>query len=101
MARPNRQTQRRTEILDAAIGLIERHDLATLRVTDVAAELGLTANAVRFTSAGGEIVLRLRTSGGRAIMEVADTGAGIAPELLPTVMDRFVRGDASRERISL
>ena len=48
MARPNRQTQRRTEILDAAIGLIERHDLATLRVTDVAAELGLTANAVRY-----------------------------------------------------
>ncbi len=48
MARPNRQTQRRAEILDAAIGLIERHDLATLRVTDVAAELGLTANAVRY-----------------------------------------------------
>ena len=29
MARPNRQTQRRTEILDAAIGLIERHDVAS------------------------------------------------------------------------
>ena len=48
MARPNRQTQRRAEILDAAIGLIERHDLATLRLTDVAAELGLTTNAVRY-----------------------------------------------------
>lgn len=48
MARPNRQVQRRNEILDAAIGLIERHDVASLRVTDVAAELGLTANAVRY-----------------------------------------------------
>jgi AcrR family transcriptional regulator len=48
VARPNRQTQRRAEILDAAIGLIERHDLATLRIIDVAAELGLTANAVRY-----------------------------------------------------
>jgi AcrR family transcriptional regulator len=48
VARPNRQSQRRTEILDAAIGLIERHDLATLRIGDVAAELGLTANAVRY-----------------------------------------------------
>jgi AcrR family transcriptional regulator len=48
VARPNRQTQRRKEILDATIGLIERHDLATLRLTDVAAELGTTANAVRY-----------------------------------------------------
>lgn len=48
VARPNRQTQRRKEILDATIGLIERHDVAALRLTDVAAELGLTANAVRY-----------------------------------------------------
>lgn len=48
MARPSRQEERRSEILDAAIGLIERHDLASLRITDVAAELGLTANAVRY-----------------------------------------------------
>jgi AcrR family transcriptional regulator len=48
VARPNRQIERREEILDAAIGLIERHDLATLRIADVAAELGLTANAVRY-----------------------------------------------------
>jgi two-component system sensor histidine kinase BaeS len=60
--------------------------------------LNLTANAVRFTPAGGEIVLRLRTSGARAIMQVTDTGSGIAPELLPNVTDRFVRGDASRAR---
>jgi AcrR family transcriptional regulator len=48
VARPSRQTQRREEILDATIALIERHDLATLRLTDVAAELGLTANALRY-----------------------------------------------------
>lgn len=60
--------------------------------------LNLTANALRFTPAGGQIVLRLSTSGQRAIVQVADTGSGIAPELLPRVMDRFVRGDASRAR---
>jgi AcrR family transcriptional regulator len=48
VARPNRQVERRGEILDAAIALIERHDLATLRIADVADELGLTANAVRY-----------------------------------------------------
>lgn len=48
MARPNRQAERRGDIMDAAIGLIERHDLATLKLADVAAELGLTTNAVRY-----------------------------------------------------
>lgn len=60
--------------------------------------LNLTANALRFTPAGGQIVLGLTTRGDRAIVSVSDTGSGIAPELLPTVMDRFVRGDASRAR---
>jgi AcrR family transcriptional regulator len=40
--------ERRGEILDAAIALIERHDLASLKLSDVAAELGLTTNAVRY-----------------------------------------------------
>ena len=34
--------------MDAAIALIERHDLATLKLSDLAAELGLTTNAVRY-----------------------------------------------------
>jgi two-component system OmpR family sensor kinase len=60
--------------------------------------LNLTANAVRFTPPGGRIALRLSTAGQQAIVQVSDTGSGIAPELLPKVMDRFVRGDASRAR---
>lgn len=48
VGRPNRQTERRREILDASIRLIEGHDLATLRLTDIADALGLTANAVRY-----------------------------------------------------
>lgn len=48
MARPNRQVERRGDIMDAAISLIERHDLATLKLSDLAAELGLTTNAVRY-----------------------------------------------------
>jgi AcrR family transcriptional regulator len=48
MARPNKQVERRHDIMDAAITLIERHDLATLKLSDVADELGLTTNAVRY-----------------------------------------------------
>jgi len=46
--RPNRQAERREEILDAAIALIERHDLATLRLADIAAELEIIPQAVRY-----------------------------------------------------
>jgi AcrR family transcriptional regulator len=48
VARPNKQVERRGDIMDAAIALIETHDLATLKLADVAAELGLTTNAVRY-----------------------------------------------------
>lgn len=48
MARPVRRSERREEILDAAITLIERHDIAQLRLADLAAYLALTTNAVRY-----------------------------------------------------
>jgi AcrR family transcriptional regulator len=48
VARPSRQAERREDILGAAIALIERHDVADLRIGDVAAQLGVTANAVRY-----------------------------------------------------
>lgn len=48
MGRPSRRDERREDIVAAAVTLIERHDSAALRLTDVAAELGLTPNAVRY-----------------------------------------------------
>jgi signal transduction histidine kinase len=49
----------------------------------------LVSNAVKFTPAGGSVALRLRAIDGRAELVVADTGAGIAPEFLPHVFERF------------
>ena len=60
--------------------------------------INLADNALKFTPAGGQVELRLEQVDGRARLAVADTGSGIAPELLPGVMDRFARGDASRAR---
>jgi AcrR family transcriptional regulator len=48
MARPSTQQERRSDILSAAKNLIERHDQATLRIGDVADELGMTPNAIRY-----------------------------------------------------
>ena len=58
----------------------------------------LLANAVKYTPAGGEIVVSVQLEGQRAVLRVRDSGAGIRPELLPRVFDLFVQGDRSLER---
>jgi signal transduction histidine kinase len=68
----------------ADIGLIER-------VLD-----NLIDNAVRFTDAGGEVTLEIRSVDGRVGFRVRDTGRGIPEQELPRVFDRFYRVDKSR-----
>jgi two-component system OmpR family sensor kinase len=55
--------------------------------------LNLLDNAVRHTPPGATIELRLRGEGSEAVLEVADDGPGIPPELRSAVFDRFVRGE--------
>ena len=58
--------------------------------------LNLIENAQRFTPSSGTITLGLRTSGAWAVLTCADTGAGIAPEHVPHVFERFYQVDPSR-----
>lgn len=58
----------------------------------------LIANAIKFTSAGGEVRVSVETRGDRWRISVSDTGRGIAPDLLPHIFDRYVRAiDADHE----
>jgi two-component system, OmpR family, sensor histidine kinase BaeS len=56
----------------------------------------LVSNAARYTPAGGKIEVRLRREDSSAIIEVADTGVGIAEEDIPRVFSRFWRADSAR-----
>ncbi|MFF9274208.1 ATP-binding protein [Streptomyces griseosporeus] len=58
----------------------------------------LVGNALRATPPGGTVTLALRRDRERAVVEVRDTGTGIAAEDLPHVFDRFWRADPARGR---
>jgi signal transduction histidine kinase/CheY-like chemotaxis protein len=58
----------------------------------------LLSNAVRFTPANGRVTVTAREGNGGVEIVVSDTGAGIAPEFLPHVFDRFRQGDSSTTR---
>jgi len=60
----------------------------------------LLANARVHTPAGTRVTAALSVDGADAVLAVTDDGPGIDAALLPTVFERFVRGDASRSRAS-
>jgi two-component system sensor histidine kinase BaeS len=60
--------------------------------------VNLLANALRYTDAGGHVDLVVRRAGGDAVLEVVDTGIGIAAGDIPQVFLRFWRGERSRSR---
>ena len=58
----------------------------------------LINNAAKYTEPGGSITLRAARSGEVARLEVADTGIGIPPEMLPKVFDLFTQVDHALDR---
>ncbi len=58
----------------------------------------LVDNAVKYTPAGGSVDVSLAEAEGQASVIVSDTGAGIAPDVLPRLFMRFERADSSMTR---
>ena len=61
----------------------------------------LVSNAVRYTPVGGDVHVSVdQAIDGSLLIEVRDSGAGIAAEHLPRLTERFYRVDRSRSRES-
>jgi two-component system sensor histidine kinase BaeS len=58
----------------------------------------LLRNALEHTPSGGEIHVTLDSSGGQAVVDVSDSGEGIAAQDLPHIWTRFYRAERSRAR---
>ncbi|HOY05025.1 MAG TPA: two-component regulator propeller domain-containing protein [Saprospiraceae bacterium] len=59
----------------------------------------LLSNAIRHTPPDGRIKVSLfRKESQQVVLEVADSGAGIAPEELPYIFDRFFQGKISEQK---
>lgn len=103
-----------SEILEAAreqVGqTLTAHMLDTSAISDTLVQLDprLTAsalahvleNAAQHSPAGSTISVEMRDTAEGLTIVVRDQGAGISPEDLPRLFDRFYRGDTARKRPS-
>jgi signal transduction histidine kinase len=99
-------------VIDEAVQAVappEGIDVSVEIVNGVAAEgdsvllrqvlIGLLTNAFKNTPAPGAVTLRARREGdGEVLIEVEDTGAGIAPDEVGRVFERFYRGSQRLEQ---
>jgi len=82
------------EVADAAVPPVVLGDEARLRQVLV----NLLGNALAHTPARTPVTVRLAVREATAVLEVQDTGPGLAPEQTARVFERFYRADTARTR---
>ncbi|MBI3875742.1 MAG: HAMP domain-containing protein [Verrucomicrobia bacterium] len=60
----------------------------------------LLTNAICYNRDGGEVRVKTFVEGSSAVLEVSDTGQGIAAGDLPHIFERFYRADKARTRVA-
>lgn len=60
--------------------------------------INLLTNAIKYTEAGGQITVEVRSGDGGVEVAVSDTGIGIPSAEIPRIFERFYRVDKGRSR---
>jgi len=88
--------QRNIILSGEVVGNIDPVNIDTQKMGRVLANL--LSNALRHTTAGGEVSLRAAAADEEITITVSDTGDGIDPADLPHIFEQFYRGEKSRSR---
>ena len=80
-------TKRRLRVTSAEAPAVVQGDRE--RLEEVV--LTLVDNAIRYSPAGGEVVVAVTVAGGEAVVSVRDEGVGIPREKQPRIFERFYR----------
>jgi signal transduction histidine kinase len=107
-ARPPRLNPQPADLAALVAGLVEsRRPLAEARAVTLSADTAqarnatvdvdqlrqaldnVLRNAIEATPAGGRVAVSARTTGRESVVEVSDSGEGIAPEILPRIFDLY------------
>ena len=94
-ARPAIDAHRHTLELDLPDELISVEGDKTRLVQVIA---NILHNAAKFMDPGGHIRLKVSRDGLNAVIQISDTGIGIAPELLPRIFELFTQVHSKSER---
>ncbi|MFM0554699.1 ATP-binding protein [Paraburkholderia sediminicola] len=95
MVRPAFQTREVTlSVAPVPLDVVVDGDLTRL----VQVFSNLLTNAAKFTEPGGAVTITCEDGTDAVQVRVADTGAGIAPALLPEIFDLFVQGENTLAR---
>jgi two-component system, sensor histidine kinase len=86
--------QHRVEARFAADPVLVKGD--AVRLEQIASNL--ITNAIKYTPNGGAIAIAVHARGGRAVLEVEDTGIGLDSAMRERAFDVFVQGKQSMDR---
>jgi signal transduction histidine kinase/CheY-like chemotaxis protein len=81
------------KVVDSSIGIVSGDSGRLQQVL-----WNLLTNAIKFTPAGGKVTVMAERVNSHVEISVTDTGAGIDPEFLPYLFDRFSQADGSITR---